>query len=84
MPEMIQATIHLDGRAAEAAGERHLEYALAPPARLGTLLELLEIRRPALAEAMGDCTVLVNGEAADADTPLSSGDHIEIRLDPPT
>jgi len=78
MSPMIQITVKLAGRAAEAAGEESLEYGLVPPVRLGTLLELIGTRRPTLAAILSDCRITVRGAAADSAVLLSQGDVVEI------
>mgnify|MGYP001003525043 CR=1 FL=1 len=81
MPEMTRIVVSLTGRAAELAGEPRLEYALMPPAQVATVLELMGLRRPQLAELLPTCRVNVNGRAADGSTTLSDGDKITIDSD---
>lgn len=78
MAQMIQITVMLTGAIAEAAGEDALEYALVPPARLETLLELIQIKRPAIAGLLNSCDIAINGASADADALLSDGDEVVI------
>jgi hypothetical protein len=78
MSEMINITVTLSGPAAEAAPDPQMEYALVPPARMATLLELLGLRRPELSNLLPSCRVTVNGTEADRDTILADGDRVEI------
>ena len=75
---MIQITVKLIGAAAEAAGEDILEYALVPPAKLETLIELIQLKRPALVGVFGSCRITINGANADRTALLSSGDEVTI------
>lgn len=78
MADLIHITVLLLGRVADAAGEPRLEYALVPPARVGTVLELIAMRRPQMADVLPACRVTVNGEHADTQASLSDGDEIAI------
>ncbi len=78
MENMINVAVFLSGTVAELAPEPQLEYALVPPARLGTLLELMGLRRPELAGVLPSCRLMVNGVAADPNTILSDGDQVQI------
>jgi sulfur carrier protein ThiS len=78
MENMINLTVVLTGAVAELAHDPKLEYALVPPAKLATLLELMGLRRPELGAVLPSCRVTVNGAAADTNSILSDGDKIEI------
>ena len=78
MSPMIQITVKLAGRAAEAAGEESLEYGLVPPVRLGTLLELIGTRRPTLAAMLSECRITIREAIVDSETLLSQGDIVKI------
>jgi molybdopterin converting factor small subunit len=80
---MIQVSVQLVGPAAELAGETNLDYALTPPARLGTLLEMMTLRRPALAARLDACRIAVNDRPAGPATLLSDGDRVRVELDEP-
>jgi len=78
LSELIHITVQLHGRLAEVAGEPQLEYALVPPVRVGTVLDLIGIRRPQLTELLAACEMTVNEQAAGPDTALSDGDKLGI------
>jgi len=78
MAELVHITVLLLGRAAEVAGELRLEYALVPPARVATVLELIGLRRPDLAALLEHCRLSINGEHADAQAMLVDGDELAI------
>lgn len=78
MPELIQINVTLLGDLADLVLDPRLEYALVPPARLGTLLELIAVKRPELWQTLPGCRCTVNGQTAKQDTVLSNGDIVEI------
>lgn len=78
MAQLIQITVKLTGKAAEAAGEDMLEYALVPPAKLEMLVELIQHKRPTLIGVLGSCRITINGANADRAALLSSGDEVTI------
>jgi molybdopterin converting factor small subunit len=79
MADLIRITVLLLGRVADVAGEPQLEYALVPPVRVGTLLDLIAVRRPQMAELLPTCRVTVNGENVDPAASLSDGDEVAIQ-----
>lgn len=78
MQGMIHVVVRLFGPAADAVGAAQVEYALAAPAVLGNLVDLLMARYPKLAAGAGSLRYAVNEEYAEADAPLADGDEVAV------
>jgi MoaE-MoaD fusion protein len=78
MQQMIHVTVRLFGPAIDLAGSDTFEYALAPLATLGTLLELLYARHPRLAARAEFLRFAVNEEYARPSQELHEGDEVAI------
>lgn len=75
---MIQVTVRLLGPAVEWVGDEVLSYHLMPPAQLATLIELLHIKYPRLAQRAAFLRYAVNNEYATPDHALADGDEVGI------
>lgn len=78
MTDMIHVTVLLFGPAADAVGETQVEYAVGAPATVGSLVELMSARHPKLAARAASLRFAVNGEYADARTPLPDGAEVAV------
>jgi endonuclease-3 len=79
---MIRIAVKLIGPAARAVGESVLEYALVPPARLETVLDLMFAKYPRLAAEADSLRFTVNGNDAQPSARLSRGDEVTMALPP--
>lgn len=78
MPEMIQITLHAEGRLADILGSEPIEYGLATPAHVCNLTELVYLRYPDLAAWAGRIRIMVNDETAGSERRLAGGDVVRL------
>jgi MoaE-MoaD fusion protein len=78
MTELIDVQVKLFGPVRDIIGRDTLEYAVAQPATLSAVAEMLFARYPRLAASATSLRFAVNEEYADLATPLKAGDEIAV------
>ncbi|GMU23391.1 MAG: molybdopterin synthase sulfur carrier subunit [Phycisphaerae bacterium] len=78
MENFIHITVHFFGPAADYTGQSQAQYALASPARLSDLRELLFARYPKLQAAAATLRFAVNSGYVTDDAALSEGDEVAV------